>query len=309
MQRPPMSRPAAHALLHATVILWGFTAILGREISITAVPLVFYRFVVTVLGLLVLAPLLGLHLRATPRAALRYGAVGAIIGGHWLCFYGAIKYANIPTAVLTLSTMTFFTAVLEPIAFRRRAAIDELVIGAIVVLGVALLVQVELHADAAGLALGLASAFLGALFGVLNGLIVHDAPPVRLFFYEMIAGLLVVSTCFLFTPGSFVPPQALRAADIGWLVVLGVACTIVPQVWSLIVLRVLSPFTLAVTTNLEPVYALILTAILFRDEQPLSARFFGGAAVLLALVLVNGVRKATAKPKPAAKPTAGAASA
>jgi len=286
--RSELSRPAAHALLHVTVLLWGATAILGRQISIHAIPLVWYRLIIVVAVMLVLVPARGLALRVPVRAALRYGLVGAFIGLHWLCFYGAIKQAGVPTAVLTLSTITFFTALLEPILFRRRVAVDELVIGAIVVAGVALLVRVELRADPLGLALGLGSALLAAVFGVLNGRVARDDAPARLMLYEMAAALLVVSACFAVDPGQLVVPPV---ADLGWLAILGVACTVVPQLWVLVVLRVLSPFTVAVSVNLEPVYALILAALLFPDAEPLGARFYLGAATLFALVVANAARK------------------
>ena len=290
MAERDLSRPAAHALLHLTVLLWGFTAILGRLISIHAIALVWYRLIVVVVVMVVLVPARGLAMRLPVRTAARYAGVGAVIGLHWVCFYGAIKQSGISTAVLSLSTITFFTAVIEPVVFRRRVAIDELAIGGVVVAGVALLARVELHADPLGLALGLGSALLAAVFGVLNGKLARGEAPARLMLYEMAAALLVVTACFAVDPVQFVAPAQIPAADLGWLAILGVACTVVPQIWVLLVLRVLSPFTVAVSVNLEPVYALILTALLFRDSEPLSPRFYGGAAVLIGLVIANAVR-------------------
>jgi drug/metabolite transporter (DMT)-like permease len=88
-------------------------------------------------------------------------------------------------------------------------------------------------------------------------------------------------------PSQFVVPPA---ADVGWLAILAVACTVVPQIWIIYVLRSLSPFTVSVTVNLEPVYALILAAVIFGER--LSARFYLGAGLLFALVIVNGMRRA-----------------
>ncbi len=288
---PDLSRPAAHAALQVIVLLWGCTAILGHQISIEAIPLVWYRLLIVVAVLGVVVPLRGIALRIPPRAALHYSVIGAIIGLHWLCFYGAIKQAGIATAVLSLSTVTFFTAMFEPVVFRRRAAVSELVIGALVVVGAALLIQVELDADALGLALGLGSAALAAIFGVLNGKLARREPPERLMLYELTAAAIVVTLCFIVVPSQFVAPAELSAADAGWLVVLGVLCTVIPQVWIIHVLRTLSPFTVAVTVNLEPVYALLLGAALFPDDQRLSLQFYLGAAVLFGLVIANGVRK------------------
>jgi drug/metabolite transporter (DMT)-like permease len=145
-----LSRPAAHALLHVTVLLWGFTAILGRQISISAVPLVWYRLLVSAPVLAALVVVRG-HRFAIPRRALvHYAIVGALIAAHWLCFYGAIKVAGLPLAVVSLSTISFFTALLEPIVFHRAVDRSELAIGAVVVAGVTALVYVELHVTAGG---------------------------------------------------------------------------------------------------------------------------------------------------------------
>lgn len=284
-----LSRPSAHALLQGIVLLWGCTAILGHQISIQAVPLVWYRLLIVIVVLAVFVPARGHAIRVPRAAALRYAGVGAVVGIHWLCFYGAIKVAGIATAVLTLSTMAFFTALIEPLAFRRRIDGRELAIGVFVVGGVALLLQVELHPSRLGLALGLGSALFASTFGVMNGKLAHHEPPERLMLYEAVAAFLVVSACFVVVPSQLVAPSP---ADLGWLMVLGVMCTVVPQVLVLHVLRTLSPFTVAVTTNLEPVYTLILAAILFPGDEPLGARFYLGAAVLLGLVILNGVRKA-----------------
>jgi len=269
------------------VLLWGCTAILGQQISIAAIPLVWYRLVLVVVVLAVYMPLRGIPLRVPRGMALRYAGVGVFIGTHWLCFYGAIKVAGIATAVLSLSTVTFFTALIEPIVFKRKLAAAELVIGALVVVAAGILIHHELHATPAGLALGLGSALLAGVFGVLNGKLAKHERPERLMLYELTAAALVVSACFLVVPSQLVTPSG---ADIGWLVVLAIACTVIPQVWIIYVLRTLSPFTVAVTVNLEPVYALILAAVLFPGEQ-LSARFYAGAALLFALVIVNGIRR------------------
>ncbi len=290
---PGLSRPAAYALLHAIVLLWGGTAIIGRHIALSAIPLVWYRLVLVVAVLAVLVPARGHAIRIARGAALRYAGVGAVIGLHWLCFYGAIKVAGVATAVLTLSTIAFFTSLVEPLVFRRRVLASEVVIGAIVVAGVALLLQVEVEPRPLGLGLGLASAMFAAVFSVLNGKLAHAEPPERLMLYELTASLVVVSACFAFVPSQFVSPSELTGGDAAWLGVLAVLCTVVPQVLIIHVMRTLSPFTVAVSTNLEPVYALIMSALLFSEDAALGVRFYVGAVVLLGLVVVNGVRKTT----------------
>jgi len=296
-----LSRPAAHVLLQLTVVLWGFTAILGHVISIHAVPLVWYRILFVIVILAIVIPLRGHSLRAPMSSLWRAAVVGAFIGVHWLCFYGSIKQAGIAIAVLTLSTLAFFTAVLEPIVFRRRFAKGELVIGAIVVIGVGLLVKLEGNPDPLGVALGFGSALFSAIFGVLNGKLAPREPPMRLLFHEMLAAFAVVTLSFVIAPGELVAPWRLGGADVGWLAVLALFCTVVPQVWALIVLRTLSPFTIAVCVNLETVYALVLGALLFPETEKLSPKFYLGATILLALVIINGIRRGRS---PLAQPVA-----
>ncbi|HVK87814.1 MAG TPA: DMT family transporter [Kofleriaceae bacterium] len=280
-----------HASLHVIVLLWGLTAILGRQISISAIPLVWYRLLGSIAVLALVVALRRTSFRIPWRTAVTYGAVGGLIGLHWVCFYAAIKMANIATAVLSLSTVTFFTAVFEPMLFKRRVDAGELMIGAIVVGAASLLIQYELRVEPLGLVLGLGSAVLAAVFGVLNARLAHREPAERLMFFELAGATIVVGLCFVGWPSQLVLPPA---ADLGWLAFLAIVCTVIPQVWIIHVLRVLPPFTIAVTLNLEPVYALILAAVLFPNDPAPSAQFYAGAAVLFALVIVNGVRKARA---------------
>jgi drug/metabolite transporter (DMT)-like permease len=280
-----------NASLHVIVLLWGLTAILGRQITIAAIPLVWYRLLGAVAVLAVVVAVRRVGFRVPVRTALRYAAIGGLIGLHWVCFYASIKEAGIATAVLTLSTVTFFTAVFEPALFRRRVDGGELVIGCVVVVAASLLIQYELRVEALGLALGLGSALLASVFGVLNGKLAHREPPARLMLYELGGAAIVVGLGFVAWPAQLVVPPA---ADLGYLAILAVVCTVIPQVWIIHVLRTLSPFTVAVTLNLEPVYALILAAVLFPNDPAPSARFYAGAALLFGLVIVNGVRKARA---------------
>lgn len=270
--------------MQVTVLLWGATAVLGHLISIHAIPLVWYRLLLTVPTLLVVVPLRGLTFRVTRRQLWHYSVTGAFIGLHWVCFYGAIKQAGIGTAVITLSTLAFWTSLLEPIAFRRAIAPVELAIGCLVVVGAALLAKYELKADALGLSLGFASAMLASVFGVLNGKLTRGERPERLLFYEMTAALIVVSIPFAFDHSS------VSGEDLGWLAILAVMCTVIPQLLMLVVLRTLPPFTVALATNLEPVYALLLAAVALPHYESPSTRFYAGAALLIGLLIANAAR-------------------
>lgn len=273
--------------MHLTVFVWGFTAILGRLISLSALPLVFYRLLVVIVVMPFIIWWRGLPLRVPGRTLATFSGVGALVALHWLLFYGCIKYAGVAVAVLCLSTITFFTALLEPLVFRRRPQLSELVLGFGVMLGVSFLVKVETNTDFTGLMMGLGSAFFSACFGVLNGRLARQTRGEVMTFWELTAAACFTALFFVAQPGSFVAPTALSALDAGLLLLLGVGCTVLPWLWSLRVLQTLAPYALALAVSLEPVYSMVMAWFLFPDAEQLTWRFYLGGAVLIALVALN----------------------
>ncbi|MFT3838341.1 MAG: DMT family transporter [Myxococcaceae bacterium] len=280
-----LSHRAAHLVLHVTVLLWGFTAILGRSITLHALPLVFYRLwgVVLVMGTLVL---LSRGKRPSGERILKLFGVGVLVALHWWLFYASIKVAGVAVAVLCLSSITFFTAIFEPIVFKRAVRPYELALGAGVVAGVVLLVQLEQRGDARGWLIGLGSALFSSAFGALNGKLASHEEPAQLTFYELTGAAILISIlCFAF--GDFAPPSQVSLKDAGLLLVLVVACTVFPWLWSLRVLRVLSPYTLALAVALEPVYSMVMAVMLWPETEKLSMRFYVGSALLISLNPLN----------------------
>lgn len=285
------SKRSAHALLHLTVLVWGCTALLGRSISIAAIPLVWYRLllVVPMMAALVVVKRVGFF---APRQLTRaWLGIGVLVAVHWVMFYGCIKEAGVAVAVLCLSTGPFFTALVEPLVFRRKTDGRELALGAAVVMGVALLVNIETPATPAGLALGMGSAVLSATFGTLNGRFAKGQPPDRVTFYELTSAAVATTFFFLVWPEDFVTPQSLSALDAGLLLALAFFCTVLPWQWSLRVVQTLSPYTIAMVVALEPVYSMGLSFLLFPQTEVLGARFYVGAGVLVALVVLNTALK------------------
>jgi drug/metabolite transporter (DMT)-like permease len=281
----------AHALMHFTVFVWGFTAILGRLISISAVPLVFYRLLVVISVMPLIIKWRGLSFAVSPSTLRRFALVGVLVALHWLLFYGCIKYAGIAVAVLCLSTITFFTALFEPLVFKRKLSVSELVLGFGVMLGVSVLVKVETNTDAVGLAMGMGSALFSASFGVLNGQLARETRGEVMTFWELLAATVATSAFFALWPGEFVSPWKLSAVDVGLLLLLGIGCTVLPWLWNLRVLKTLSPYALALAVSLEPVYSMVLAWFIFPDAEQLTWRFYVGGGVLLALVAFNTWRK------------------
>ena len=286
--------PTAKAQLqiHFCVLLWGFTAILGKLISLTALPLVWWRMLLVVAALAVL-PRTWRGLRAIPpRLMLAYAGIGVLVSLHWLTFYGAIKLSNASVGATCIALATPFTALIEPKLARRRFSMRELALGIAVLPGVALVVGGVPASMRLGVAVGALSALLVAIFGSLNKRLVEHGDPLALTGLELGAGTLALTLLAPLMPfvlpalgGSpFVLPGARDAA---LLLALSLICTLLPFTLSLVALRHMSAFAAQLATNLEPVYAIVLAAILLGEQHELTPTFYLGAAVILGAVFVH----------------------
>ncbi len=286
--------PAAKAYwqIHLCVLLWGFTAILGKLITMPALPLVWWRMGLVVLAL-ALVPRVWRGMRALPmRLLLAYAGVGVLVALHWLTFYGAIKLANASVAATCMALATVFTALVEPKLAGRRFSRRELALGLAVLPGVALVVGGIPEAMRIGVAVGALSALFVALFASLNKRLVERADPLTVTALELGAGTLALTLLApvmplvfpAFAGALFVLPSA---HDAGYLLVLAFACTLFPFALSLVALRHMSAFGAQLAVNLEPVYAILLAIVLLAEQHELTARFYLGVAVILAVVLVH----------------------
>lgn len=278
--------------IHLCVVLWGFTAILGKLITLPALPLVWWRMLL-VAGLLALAPRVWRGLRAMP-ARLRWGyaGVGALVALHWLTFYASIKLANASVGATCMALATVFTALVEPRMTGRRLSMREVGLGIAVLPGVALVVGGVPANMLAGIAAGAASALFVALFSSLNKRLVDHADALSVTALEMGAG---VATMTLLAPLSgLLSPHAFGGdpfvlpslRDALWLLALAVACTLVPFVLSLVALRRITAFGAQLAVNLEPVYAIFLAIVLLGEQRELTPTFYLGVAIILGTVLV-----------------------
>jgi drug/metabolite transporter (DMT)-like permease len=286
--------PTAKAQLqiHFCVVLWGFTPILGKMISLPALPLVWWRMLIVVAAL-ALMPRAWRGLRAlTPRLILAYAGIGALVALHWLTFYGAIKLANASVAATCMALATPFTAMVEPALARRPFSGRELVLGIAVLPGVALIVGGVPDAMRIGIAVGALSALFVAVFGSLNKRLVHHGDALTVTGLELGAGALTLTllapwmpTLFpAFSGALFVLPDA---RDGMLLLALALLCTLLPFSLSLVALRHMSAFAAQLAVNLEPVYAIVLAALLFGEQRELTATFYVGVAIILAALFVH----------------------
>lgn len=293
------ARQQAYLQLHTSVFLWGFTAILGELISIEAMPLVWYRILITCASLLLLPGLLR-QAAAIPRPDLwRIAGIGCIVSLHWICFYASIKASNISVAVTCLATTSFFTAVLEPFIRRTKHDFRELFLGLLIIPGIYLIKRFTGSDFTDGIILGLASALLAGVFTILNKQLVSSYEPRSFTFVELGSGLIFMTILmpiylWLFPESILVP----TGRDMLYLLVLGIACTALPFVLALRALRHLSAFASVLSVNLEPVYSIIMAVIFFHEHEELDKYFYLGTLIILASVFIYPLLRKKGNPDP-----------
>ena len=265
--------------MHFCVVLWGFTAILGKAITLAALPLVWWRMTIVTAALLVMRRFWSGLTKMPPRLMVTYVGIGLIVAMHWLSFYGSIKLANASVAATCMALAPIFVAFIEPVVVKRRFDRREVVFGLAVIPGVALVVGGTPSAMRTGLAVGVLSAFLAAVFGTLNKRFIEHANALSVTGLEMGAGVVGLT---LFAPRSVLVLPVRHDAVL--LLVLALACTLLPFALSLVALRHLSAFTSALAVNMEPVYAIVLAIILLGEQRELTSSFYVGVAIVLAVV-------------------------
>jgi len=289
----PLSPTAkAQLQIHFCVLLWGFTAILGKMITLPALPLVWWRMLLVVVSLAVL-PSVWRGLRAMPaRTMLAYAGIGALVALHWLTFYGAVKLANASVAATCIALAPAFTSVIEPWLARRPFSLRELAFGLAVLPGVALVVGGVPEGMRIGIAVGALSALLVAVFGSLNKRMVEGGDPLTVTGIELGAGTLLLTLLAPFMPvlfpafaGDLLIVPSLHDGLL--LLALALVCTLLPFALSLVALRHLSAYAVQLVTNLEPVYAIILAIVLLGEQRELTPLFYLGVAIILVAVFLH----------------------
>lgn len=277
--------------LHFLVFIAGFTAILGKLISVNAVSLVWFRMVFASILMIAYVKLFKVKLQITKKELIKLCIAGVIIALHWITFYGAIKVANISIALAMFSTGAFFASLLEPIFYKRRIIPYEILFGIVVIIGIYLIVQSEIqHIE--GMILGVVSAFLSSLFAVLNGKFLEQHSATKISFYEFISGVVFITIYIAFFGEGFSSSFFnISASDIMFLLILATVCTAYAFIASVHVMRFISPYTVVLTYNLEPIYGIILALILFPETEIMSSSFYIGAFIILGVVLTNGIIK------------------
>lgn len=276
--------------LHLIVFIWGFTAVLGALITLDALPLVWFRMLLAVAFIAVYIWYNKISLKVPRKILIGFLFSGFVIAMHWFTFFKAIKVSNVSVTLACLSTGAFFTSILEPILYKRKMVWYELLFGVIVVLGLYIIFNVEIQYSE-GILLALTSAFLSALFSVINGNYAKTYDSNIICFYELLGGILFFSI-FLFFNNSFDASFfKISLSDWFYLSILSSICTAYAFIGSIKVMKYLSPYTVMLTINLEPIYGIILAVIVFDEKENMSQSFYIGALIILSMVILNSIVK------------------
>ena len=280
--------------LHLIVFIWGFTAILGALISLDALPLVWFRMLFAVGFIAIYIGFKKLPLGVSKKALLQFLFSGLIIALHWYTFFHAIKISNISITLACLSTGAFFASLLEPILYGKKIVWYEVFFGLLVVFGLYIIFNIEGNYFW-GMLTALTSAFLSALFAVINSKLVksHDATVIS--FYELSGGVVFFTFLLLFTHSFSSDFFMLSTKDLMYLMILSSVCTAYAFIASTAIMKFLSPYTVMLTINLEPIYGIILAVLVFKEKERMSFEFYIGAVIILLTVLLNSVIKSYRK--------------
>ena len=286
-----------HIHLHFLVLIAGFTAILGELISIDAIPLVWFRMSIAGVLMFLFIKIKKRSLKVPVKAVIRFSIAGIIIALHWITFFAAIKASNISITLAMFSTGAFFASLIEPLFYKRKIIGYEILFGLIVIAGVILITQSELR-YLLGIALGISSALFATLFAVLNGQFVQNYKASVISFYEFVSGVLFMSIFIAFSGDGFDTSYfQLTASDWTCLIILASVCTTYAFIASIHVMKHITPYTLVLTYNLEPIYGIVLAIIIFPQTETMRSLFYLGAGLIISTVLLNAVFKNSNKSK------------
>ncbi|WP_432708056.1 DMT family transporter [Pedobacter sp.] len=277
-------------ILHATVFIWGFTGILGALISIDAVQMVWYRVLIATASLFLYFIFTKTSLKITKKQFLQYFFTGSIVALHWVLFFHAIKVSTVSVTLVCLSSFTLFTAILEPLIKKQAVEKADVFIGMVIILGIYLIFKFESQYTL-GIIFGLSAALASSLFSIINSTLIQKSEAKIIGFYEMAGAFFWVTLYRLFDQSLVTETFNLSLTDWFYLFILGTVCTALAYVAGVSVMRTLSAFRVALITNLEPVYGIILAFLFFGKQEAMTFGFYIGAVLILGSVFLYPVYK------------------
>ncbi len=277
--------------LHLIVFLWGFTAILGKLIHANAEILVFYRMLFAAICLFVYIRVFRKDsIKVSKKVFFQLAAIGFSMTLHWYCFFHSIKISNVSIALSCLSLSTLFASVMEPVIFKRKIDISEVIMGVVIVSCILMIFKTEFQYKE-GIFYGVLCAIFGTIFSVFNGKMFGKTSSGNIIFYEIFSGWFILMLFYLFS-GQIFEINEISYRDLALIGLLASVFTAFPMLESVNLMKYISPFTLILTVNLEPVYGIILAFFIFGESEHMSPVFYIASGVMILAIIVNGLIKA-----------------
>jgi drug/metabolite transporter (DMT)-like permease len=276
--------------LHTAIFLAGFTGVLGRLIELNEALLVWYRMMFAAVALLILFFTTKKIFKTNMFDAFSLIGIGGIIALHWVTFYGSIKYANVSVSLVCFSAIGFFSAILDPIISKRKFEWMEMLLGCKVIIGICLMFHFDPRFRT-GTLFGIISSLLAAVFPILNKKMMQKQQPETITLYEMFGGFLILTALLPFYLMYYPSQQILPTIpDFLWLLVLSLFCTVLAFNLSVRSLSKISPFTVNLSFNLEPVYGIALAFLFFKEYKEVGLSFYIGIAIIFLTVVIQTLR-------------------
>ena len=276
--------------LHTMVFVLGFTGIFGKLITLETIHLVWYRMLIAFITLAVFLAFKNQLFSIKRKDFLGIVGVGVLVTFHWLCFFHSIKVSNVSVAVVCLATSSLFAAILEPIFFKRKLLKYE-VIMSLIVIGALIYILGADSKHVSGYVFGLTAAFLGTLFTIFNAQYIERINAAKITMIEMLTGVLMISCLFLYNQDYSMFISFISMSDFCYLLILGTVCTAGVFVWMTEIMKHITPYSLIMAINLEPIYSILLALLIFGDAEKMSSSFYIGASIIIAVVFLEGYLK------------------
>ena len=292
-----------YLILHFTILIWGFTGIIGKILGIGGLnssEIVFWRMLIAWVTLLLFLAIKKEQLRLNKKTLLKFFGNGALIALHWFFFFEAIALSNVSVALVFMSTTAFFTTFAEWVIYRKYFDIKELITGFLVIVGIVIIVNdlnYENHPKyLKAVIFALISAFLAAFFSVINSVLVKENKSSVISFYELFFGFCIISTIFLLNKSIILSDLSLQLNQFVWLLILGTICTSFAFLLGVYVMKFISPYTVNLSVNLEPIYAIVFALLIFKDSELMNMNFYIGSLIVVGSILLNALFKKQKKP-------------
>ena len=276
--------------MHLIVVLLGLTGVLGKLIDTGSTVLVWYRMLIAFLFLGVYIYIKSNSLRVSKKHFIQIIGIGCIVAAHWLLFFESIKVSNVSVAVVCMGTSSLFSSILEPLIIKRKIYLREIILAILVLIAIGIAMNAD-FSYLKGYVFGIAAAFLGTLFTILNALYVDKVESEKITSIEMLGGFLFVCIYMSFSNSYSLADLVISWNDLLYLVILGGICTSFAFVVSVEVMKFISPYNVIMAVNLEPVYSILLALVLFGESESMNFSFYLGAVLIISAVSLDGYLK------------------